>query len=172
MQRDWFSPAQLADRIARDGVPNREVGYFMLANLLFGSIIYYGAFTWGNPSWTLLSLLEFAVIVIITLLGMTRCYEAAGGDNNSNFAMQFNCLSFGVWFWCTVYTWVIYWSVVWLSRLSIFAAYRYENMGLVRNLSAIGGSLDWLWTFLALTLWQVTYFWWMQKVLQRINRQA
>ena len=58
MRIDWFIPRRLAARIADDGVPNREVAYLMLANLLFGWVIFYGAFTWANEPWTWLRAIE------------------------------------------------------------------------------------------------------------------
>ena len=57
MRTDWFFPRKLASRLAQGQVPNREVAYIMLANMLFASFIFYGAFTWANPPWTLLSLI-------------------------------------------------------------------------------------------------------------------
>jgi hypothetical protein len=89
-------------------VANRELAYIMLANLLFGSVIFYGAFTWANAPWTLLSLLEFVTIVAVTVVGFTNCYYAAGGDESPAFVKNYSCLSFGTWFWATAITWAIY----------------------------------------------------------------
>lgn len=172
MQTDWFIPSRLAHRLSRDEVANREVAYLMLANLLFGSVIFYGAFTWANPPWTLLSLLEAITVVSVTVMGFTQCYFAAGEDSNDQFAKHFNCLSFGVWLWSTVVVWLVYWAVVWLFRTGIFAAARFENMGLAQNLAAIGGSFGWLWTLLAAVLWQVLYFAWLRSALDKARRVA
>ncbi|RYE43174.1 MAG: hypothetical protein EOP24_29550 [Hyphomicrobiales bacterium] len=106
-------------------------------------------------------------MLIVTFVGFTRVYDAAGGDKNDSFAALFNCLSFGVWFWSTVIVWVVYWSVVWLFRYGIVSAYRFDKLALAQNLAAIGGTYDWLWTFLAALLWQVLYFSWLTRVIPR-----
>ncbi|AKJ27319.1 hypothetical protein [Caldimonas brevitalea] len=166
MHLDWFQPARLAARLSHGGVPNREVAYLMLASLLFSSVIFYGAFTWANPPWTWLSLYEFVVVVAITVVGMGKCYEAAGADANPRFAADFSCLTFPVWLWTTVLIWSVYWGGVFAFRSGVFAAYRFDQMGLAKNLALIGGSFGWLWTFLALVFSQVVFFAWMARVLR------
>ena len=172
MRADWFFPRKLAIRIAENGVPNREVAYIMLANALFASVVFYGAFTWANPPWTILSLLEFATVVVVTVVGFTRCYDAAGGDGNSSFAMQFNCLSFGVWFWVTLAVWAAYWAGIWLFKYGVLAAYNFQQIGLARNLSSIGGSFEWLWTFLAAVVWQFAFFALLSRTMARLRSDA
>lgn len=171
MRQDWFFPGKLARRLASNDVSNREIAYLTLANLLFGWVIFYGAFTWANPPWTLLSLFECVVVIAITLMGFTKCFDAAGGDANERFAAHYNCLSFGVWLWTTTATWIIFWLGVWLFRQGIFAAYRYEQLGIARNLASIGASFGWLWTFLAIVGGQLAYFLWLAAVLRKAAKQ-
>lgn len=172
MRKDWFFPRSLAKRLAEGRVSNREVAYLTLANLLFSSFIFYGAFTWANPPWTLLSLLEATVVVVVTIIGFTRSYFAGGGDANEHFARNFNCLSFGAWCWSTLIVWSVYWLVVWLFQTGMFAAYRFENLGLAQNLAAIGGSFGWLWTLLAAVFWQALFFVFLQPGLQKARSAA
>lgn len=169
MRIDWFAPRRLAERLADPGVPNREVAHLILANLLFGSVIFYGAFTWSNQPWTWRSFYECVVVVVITVVGMSKCYEAAGGDSNPRFAADFNCLSFPVWAWTTFLVWSVYWAVKWLFRAGLFAAYRFDRLGLAYNLSLIGGSFEWLWTFLAIVSSQFIYFWWLRSALEHAH---
>ncbi len=170
----WFFPRRLAIRFVQGLVLPQEIAYLMLANLLFGSVIFYGAFTWANEAWTLLSFYEFVTVVAITVIGMQKCYEAAGGDRNVQFAAEFNCLSFPVWFWSTAIVWSVYWAVKWLFSAGIFFAYRFDHLGLAKNLALIGGSFDWLWTFLATIMWQIIFFWWLKSTLHTLenNRLA
>ena len=167
MRMDWLLPRRLAARLAAGNVTDREAAYIMLAGLLFGSVIFYGGFTWVNPPWSLLSLLEFVAVVTVTVVGFTNCYFAAGGDKSTNFIKHFTCLSFGAWVWATVITWVIFWSGVWAYQAGVIAAFRYEGLGLARNLAAIGGSFEWLWTFGAAVVWQVLFFASMRRNLTR-----
>lgn len=167
MRYDWFQPRKLAKRFVSGQVSNQEVAYLMLSNLVFGSVIFYGAFTWANPPWTVLSLVEFVSVVIVTFIGFTKVYDAAGGDKNDAFAALFNCISFGVWFWSTVIVWAVYWSVVFVFRYSVVSAYRFDKLAIAHNLVSIGGNFEWLWTFLAALLWQVLYFSWLTRVIPR-----
>ncbi len=172
MRSDWFRPRKLARRLAAGEVSNREVAYLMLSNMVFASIIFYGAFTWANAPWTALSLLEFITVVTVTVVGFTRAYDAAGGDKNNSFATLFNCLSFGIWFWATLIVWVVYWAAVLAFRYGALAAYRFENLALARNLAEIGASYEWLWTFVAAVAWQAIFYVWLARVIPRARGDA
>ena len=165
MYFDWFRPRKLARRFVAGGVSNREIAYLMLGNMLFGSVVFYGAFTWANPPWTLMNLLEFVAVVIITMTGFTKVYDAAGGDKNESFAVLFNCLSFGVWFWTTIIVWLVYWAVLWGLSYGAFTAYRFDNFALGRNLTNMVSSYEWFWTFLAAVLWQGVFYAWLARVI-------
>jgi hypothetical protein len=167
MRLDWFRPRKLARRLVAREVSNQEVAYLMLGNLLFTSVIFYGAFTWANPPWTLLSFIEFVCVAAITIFGLIKVYDAAGGDKNDLFAVLFNCLSLGIWFWSTTIVWSIYWAVSWAFRYGVLAAYSFDNLALAQNLVNIGGSFEWLWTFLAAVTWQALFFIWMTRVIPR-----
>lgn len=172
MHADWFFPWKLALRLGRGEVPHREVAYIMLANQVFMFVIFYGAFTWANPPWTWLSLVECLTVLAVTVMGFTKCYDAAGGDTNPSFARDFNCLTFGVWFWTTAIVWVCYWAGVWLFRQGVFAAFRFDQLGIARNLVAIGGGFDWLWTVAAAVAWQIAFFSWLARCLVRVRAGA
>jgi len=165
MHLDWFRPRKLARRFVAGQVSNREIAYLTLSNMLFASVLFYGAFTWANPPWTLLSLVEFVTVVVITLTGFTKVYDAAGGDKNESFAALFNCLSFGIWFWTTIIVWLVYWGVLWGLSYGALAAYTFESRALARNLADIGGSYEWLWTFLAAVVWQGLFYAWLARVI-------
>ena len=165
MRNDWFLPSKLAIRLARDEVSNQEVAYLMLANFILASVMYYGAFTWANEPWTWLSFYEFVAVVAITVVGMVKCYDAAGGDANRNFAADFNCLSFPVWLWTVVVVWSVFWAVERAFRAGL-VQYAYENWQISKNLAALGGSFLWLWTFLAIIAAQVLFFWWLRRILE------
>jgi hypothetical protein len=172
MHLDWFRPRKLARRFAAGQVSNREVAYLMLSNMLFASVLFYGAFTWANPPWTLLSLIEFITVATVTTIGFTKVYEAAGGDKNNYFAALFNILSFGIWFWTTLIVWAVYWAGLWGVRYGVLAAYKLENLALAQNLASIGGSYEWLWTFLAAVLWQGVFYAWLARVIPRATSDA
>ncbi len=172
MRLDWFFPSRLALRMARNEVGNREAAYLMLANLVFNVLLFYSALTWANPPWMWLSLLECLLLLAVSIHGFTRCYFAAGGDENRQFIWQVNCLWFGAWFWSTAIVWSVYWSVLYLFHAGLWAAYRFEQLGLAKNLAAIGGSFDWFWTLLAAVMWQVILFALLAPSLAKANAKT
>lgn len=107
-----------------------------------------------------------------TIGWLTKCYDAAGGDSNGDFAKQFNCLSFGVWFWVTLAVWAIYWIVVALLRQRAFAAYEAGDTGTVAALAAVGGGIEDLWTVVAVLAWQIGFFAWLRSGLAKARGDA
>ena len=162
MHIDWFLPKKLAKRLARNEVSNREVAMLMLASLVVGHVIYYGAFVTGVPSWSLLSFYEATLVVIVTFIGFSRCYLAAGGDSNDRFFRNWLALSFGVWFWTTIWVWSVYWLVVWAYSPAMEFLFRLGHYELARAGAAIGSGFYPLWTVLAAILWETIYFTWLR----------
>jgi hypothetical protein len=170
MKTYWIFPRKLIPKLAQRQVSNREVAYFILGNLLFSSAIYYGSFTWGNPPWTLLSWAECLLVVFVTVVGMVKCYDAAGGDENDRFAADFSCLSLPVWLWTTIGVWLTYWVVIYLFRFSVIRL-SVDDYQFSKNLIDIGGSFFWLWTVIAIVASQVIYFSWLSKSLRSLAEQ-
>lgn len=137
----------------------------MVANLLLGSALYYSGLLVSNPPWTILSAWEAALVAIVTVYGMIKCYDAAGGDLNPRFAAQFACLSFPIWLWTSV----IAWSAYWLFRLSFP---RWASVVISEDHSAIQASylantLSWYVTMAVIVGSQIAYFTWMRGSLRR-----
>ena len=168
MQLDWFFPKRLATRLANDQVSHREIAYLILANLLLTAIFYYGGFTWSNDAFTWLTLYEFIVFIVVLAYGMTRCFVASGGNSNRNFAAEFSCLSFPIWFWTLTTVWGIYWAVKLGFKYRMIANYSYEKMGFYQLLFAIGANVEWLWTFMAIIGAQIMFFVWLSSCLRHM----
>lgn len=68
MRTDWFFPRKLASRLAQGQVPNREVAYIMLANLLFYPIrnlaAIGGSFEW---LWTFIAVVAWEIAFFFVL---------------------------------------------------------------------------------------------------------
>ena len=167
-RRHWLRPRELAMKLAHNEVSNLEVAYFMLGNMILGSVTFYGAFTWANPPWTALSAWEFVLSLVIVAFGMMRCFNAAGGSANSGFAAEFNCLSFPIWLWTNVIVWPTYWAGVWLVGLG-FLRLPWDDLQIARNLVQLGGGLSWVWTTFAILGSQILFFTWMRRSLSRMH---
>lgn len=170
MSTHWIFPQRLVYKLAKRQISNREVAYFILASFLFSWVMYYGAFTWSNPAWTVLSWAEGLLVVCVTILGMSKCFDAAGGDANDRFAADFSCLSFPIWLWTTIGVWSVYWLVFYLFQFSVIKISA-DNFQFSRNLINIGGSFFWLWTVTAIIALQIIYFAWLAKSLRSLAQQ-
>jgi len=164
MRRHWLLPRLLAGKLARGEVSNTEVAYFMIGNLLLGSALYYSGVVWGNPPWTALSLWECALVVVVTVYGMIRCFDAAGGEANARFAADFNCLSFPIWLWTSVIVWSAFWIVTWLLRrwgLEVVPA----SSPFAETYAFVFGKAGWVLTAGAIVGSQIIFFAWMRATL-------
>jgi hypothetical protein len=102
------------------------------------------------------------LVVIVTIIGFSRCYLAAGGDSNDRFFRNWLALSFGVWFWTTLLVWSVYWLVVWAYSPAMEFLFRLEHYELARTVAAVGSGFYPLWTVLAAILWETIYFTWLR----------
>ena len=171
MWKHWLLPGILAERLRRDEISNREVAHFMLGNLVFGWIVYYSGLTWANEPWTVLSLWEALILLVVVVFGMVHCFDAAGGDANPRFAAQFNCLSFPIALWTTIIAWSLFWAFSW--------AYRTWSTSLVSPGSEISGiyiyvmrRFGWFATTAAVVGAQIMFFAWMKKALRKTLGQG
>jgi hypothetical protein len=168
MKKDWLIPRVLSERLGRGEVGNREASHLMLANSIFGVLIYYVPFHTANPSWTLLSFYEGVVVLVIAILGLAKCYDSSGGDSNPKFIFEYICLSFPIWLWSSVFVWAIYRAIDYGFRYGVLKM-SVENYQFAKNLASFGGSFIWLMTFLAIVLSQFLYFLWMASSLKHVK---
>jgi hypothetical protein len=170
MWRHWLMPRELATRLGRGKVPNREVAYFMLGNMLLGIAIYYSGVVWGNPPWTFLSMWEAALVTIVIVFGMVHCFEAAGGDANDRFAADFNCLSFPISLWTNIAIWSGFWLISWAYRKWMPVLIP-ANSDFAETLVRTWGMIDWFLTMAAIIGCQILFFLWMKRMLNRTRIQ-
>jgi hypothetical protein len=166
----WLNPRALATSLGRGQISNREVAYFMLGNMLLGIAIYYSGVVWGNPPWTLLSLWEAALVTIVIVLGMVRCFEAAGGDGNDRFAADFNCLSFPISFWTNITVWSVFWLVSWAYRkwMPVLVP---ANSHYAETFVRTSEMINWFLTMAAIVGCQIYFFLWMKRMLKRTQTE-
>ena len=85
----------LVNELAAGKVTEKEGFQYFLANTLLWTItLYYGIFIGANISW--IFLLELIIVLLITIVGLAKAFEANGGANGTNFIFRATCLSFPV----------------------------------------------------------------------------
>ena len=169
MWKHWIAPGLLAAKLSRDEISNLEVAYFMMGNFILGTVIYYSGLTWANDPWTALSLWEALLVVAIVVFGMIHCFEAAGGDANSRFAAQFNCLSFPISLWTTVIAWSLFWLSTWAYRrwAPLLVS---PNSDLADVYIHLAGKFGWFATTAAVVGGQIIFFIWMKSMFRKIAK--
>jgi hypothetical protein len=163
-----FNAKCLANELHRNEVSSRERGYYLAASFLMFVVFNYSGLTSANPLWSWLSIYEAVVVAAITVVGFAKVYEAAGGDSNSDFVVEFSCLYVPVSITTILVVWGVYWGVTFGFRETIMALAD-SHLQIVVNLSRIGGNFFDLLTFLAVALVQAVTFYRIAKLFEIVR---
>ena len=93
----FINTKALTTELARDQVGEKSMFQYFLANSLLGTILLYYAIIFGaNINW--MFLIEVVVVVLITVHGLLKAFDANGGSNGKNFLVRATCLAFPIGF--------------------------------------------------------------------------
>ncbi len=165
-----FNARLVAKELAHKEIDPKECAYYLLASFVIFVLASYSGLTSANPLWTWLSLYEGVVVVGVAVLGIAKAYEAAGGESNPNFIVEFTCLSVPVSVTTLLVVWPIYWGVVIGLRKLILTLWEGHSQFIV-NLGRIGADFFDLLTFLAVVMVQVVTFYRITRLLAVVNEQ-
>lgn len=91
----FFNTKALVSELATGKITERGAFQYFLANTLLWTLtLYYGIFIGANISW--MFLLELVIVLLITVLGLIKAFNANGGADGTNFVIRATCLSFPV----------------------------------------------------------------------------
>ena len=92
--RFWNTKA-LAHDLAHEGVRERDAFlYYVMNSVMWTLMGYYGYYFGARIGW--LFFYEILVVLVITVFGLARCYEANGGSSGQQFVLRATCLSFPI----------------------------------------------------------------------------
>lgn len=149
---------RLAEELGRGQVSLNEKAHYLFAGFAIWLVINVTGLTVVSPLWSWMSFVEAAALLLITALGFSYAYGAAGGDENPDFVAQFICLYVPVSLTTVVFVWVAYWGIVIGFRESIIAISE-SRLQFAINLSRIGSSfLEILVTLAVLAEQAVTFY--------------
>lgn len=160
-----FNAKRLAEELSRNEVSSRERGYYLATSFLMFVVFSYSGLMSANPLWSWLSVYEAVVVAVITVVGFAKVYEAAGGDSNSDFVVEFSCLYVPVSVTTILVVWSVYWGITLGFRETIMALAD-SHLQIAVNLSRIGGNFFGLLTFLAVALVQAVTFYRITKLFE------
>lgn len=162
---------RLAVELGRGEVRNRDKGYYMFAGFVTWLLIGVSGLTSASPLGTWMSLIETAALIVLYLLGFSYAFDAAGGEGNSEFVMQFTCLYVPVSITTVAVVWGLYWGIAVGFRESIIAISESQFQFAV-NLSRIGSSLFGALVMLAVLMVQAVTFYRITKLLEIVRAES
>jgi hypothetical protein len=162
---------KLAVELGRGDVSLSDKGHYLVAGFVMWLLISVSGLTRVSPLWTWMSLIETAALIIVYLLGFSYAYDAAGGDENPDFVVQFTCLYVPVTVTTVAIVWGVYWGVAFAFRESIIALSD-SRFQFAINLSQIGSNLFGAMTMLADLMAQSVTFYRITKLFRIVRATA
>ena len=166
-----FNARKLARELNLNQVGPRDRGYYLLASFLMFTFFYYLGLMPDNPLWSGISIIEGLVITLVTIFGLAKAYEAAGGDENPEFVVQFTCLYVPVSITTILVVWSLFWGTSVLFRESIKALSE-SHLQFAINLSRIGGDVFGALVFLAAVSTQGITFYRITRLFSVVRSQG
>lgn len=133
------------------------------ANYLVASVVAYslvlltGLIPGASSPWTLPAFIEAAVMIGITILGIAKAYEAAGGEQNSSFIEEFICLQVPVLITTSLAVWSVFWILVSFFPSLITGVLR-ASPSFMDTLATFGMTLSGFLTFVFLVIAEVVFY--------------
>ena len=91
----FLNTKALARELATGKITEKVAFHYFLANtLLWTFALYYGNFLSATINW--IFLVELVVVMLISVLGLLKAFEANGGPGGTNFVVRATCLSFPI----------------------------------------------------------------------------
>jgi hypothetical protein len=115
-----------------------------------------------------MSFYEGVVVILVTIVGIAKSFDASGGDGNPNFVTEFTALSFPVSVTTVPLVWAAYWAIsMGLQESSVALAN--SNLQIAKNLFAIGSNFFGLLLFLCVVLTQAVIFYRITKLFHTVR---
>ena len=165
-----FNTGPLILQLARRDLPAEQQARYLLASVIFYiAASYSGLIATGAPLWTWPSVLEALALVGISILGIVRCLDAAGGNRNPDFLLEFTCLSVPVGITTLLPVWALYWLVTWVFKESLVELSA-SHMQFAMNLHALGSDLFGFLSFMAVLTIQFIIYHRVAKQLHQVQQ--
>ena len=95
MNIQFVNTNKLATQLANNEVSEKTTFSYFLANtILWTLVLYYGPATGAKFTW--LTVYDLAIVLIISIIGLLKCFQANGGNDGQNFLVRATCLSFPI----------------------------------------------------------------------------
>ena len=165
-----FNAKRLAEELRRKQVGPKAKGYYLVAGFIALTFFYYSNLMSSNPPWTLLSIYEGLAAIVVMIVGFAKCHDAAGGDENPDFVVEFTCLYTPVSITTILAVWGVYWVAV-LGFREYILGLSNSHLPFAQDLLRFGTNFFGLITFLAVIAVQLVTFYRIVKLFQIMRKQ-
>jgi len=91
----WNTDALVVELANRSVSPDEQV-YYLIYGWVLATIAGYASLTASNAGNSWWGVYEAVVLVVVTVIGIMKCYAQAGGQSSDSFVVDFTCLMFPV----------------------------------------------------------------------------
>lgn len=162
---------RLAEELGRGEVSTRTKAHYVFAGMVMWIVFNFSGFAAPSFLWSWASFIEAIGLIVITMLGFSYVYEAAGGDANPGFVVQFTCLYVPVSITTALAVWGIYWGIYFGFRETVVAISE-SRFQFAINLSRIGTDLFGALILLGALLVQAITFYRIKQLFYIVRNQA
>lgn len=166
----FFSAQRLAAKLIQHELDPKARAHYLAASFVIFVVFMYSGLASANPLGSWLSYYEAVIVAAISILGVLKAYEAAGGEANPAFVTEFTCLFVPVSVTTYGVVWSLYWAVVLGLRESIDLLAE-SHLQIAINLAKIGSDFFGLLTFLAVVVVQFVTFYRIARWFRIIRAQ-
>ena len=165
-----LSTKRLATRLIQQELSAKARAQYLAASFVIFIVVVYSGLASANPLGSWLSYYEAVLLTGISIIGVFKAYDAAGGESNPAFVTEFTCLYVPVSVTTYGVAWSLYWGMVFGWRESI-AALSESHLQIAVNLAKIGSDFFGLLTFLTVVLVQFVSFYRIIRWFRIIREQ-
>ena len=164
-----FRTTPLIQQLARGELSATKKAHYLLASFLMFTVLYYSGFVPGSPAtWTIPSLLEAVAVALITIVGIVKCFDAAGAEDSFDFVASFTCLYVPVTITTLLVVWSIFWAITFGFREALIAL-SHSRMQFALNLARLGTDLVGFLAFAAVVTVQIATFYRIRSALEEVR---
>jgi hypothetical protein len=167
MRLHFLNATKLSEDLAQERLAPKDKAFYFLAGIIFATVLNYSTFMFANSISTWIGLFEFLLIIIVTIFGFLKCYNASIGANNQSFISDFICLSLPIGVTTTVVAWAIYWGT-WKSYQILVTSISIESQNAADLLVWINNELPWPTVLLTVVVSNAVFYLRMASYLNRV----
>jgi hypothetical protein len=162
----FLSATRLVDDLLCERPSQRDQAYYMLAGFIFSIALGYSTLTFSNAGQSWFGLCEFLLLVVTTVYGFERCYDASSVSGHRFFIVDFVCLSLPISITTMIVVWGCHWGG-WALYRHVVMATSFESQRIVNAITYINAILPSATVLVGMILSNVIFY---LRMISHLNR--